>query len=156
VPDKHTFYRNVKPGLEIVELDANAAGLVQLTEILTRYKNLSALHIISHAEDGVLLLGSSRIDARLLQREVNTFDALNGALADGADLLFYGCNLAKGEVGEEFLNIFQANTKLDLAASNNLTGASGLGGDWELEVRAGQIEAQHPFASETLKDFSSV
>ncbi|HTF86651.1 MAG TPA: Ig-like domain-containing protein, partial [Cellvibrio sp.] len=156
VPDKHALYRNIKPGLEIVELDANTTGLTQLTNILQRYKNLSALHIISHAEDGILLLGSSRVDAQVLQREVDIFNALNGALADGADLLFYGCNLAKGEAGEDFLSIFQANTKLDLAASDDLTGASVLDGDWDLEIRAGHIETQQPFSDDALKDFVSV
>ena len=156
VPDKHALYRNIKPGLEIVELDANTEGLAQLTNILQRYKNLSALHIISHAEDGILLLGNSRVDTQVLQREVDIFNALNGALVDGADLLFYGCNLAKGEAGEEFLNILQANTKLDLAASNDLTGAGALDGDWDLEIHAGHIETQQPFSDEALKDFVSV
>ena len=156
VPDKAVFYKAAKPGTDIVELTADADGLQQLTRILQQYQGLTALHLVSHAEQGALLLGNSRIDAAKLQTELMLFSALNGALEPGADVLLYGCNLAKGQTGDEFLNILQANTHVDLAASNNVTGNQEQGGDWELEVTRGNIESTSAFSAKTLRDFSAV
>lgn len=156
VPDKAVFYRGIKPGVEIIELDANQPGLTQLKQVLSAYQNLQALHIVSHAEDGVLQLGNSKVDATALKQEMDTFAALKGALADGADLLLYGCDLAKGEAGEELLALIQQETQLDIAASVNKTGAAELAGDWELELQRGQIDTELPFLAKSLKDFSAV
>ncbi|MGP9799654.1 Ig-like domain-containing protein [Rheinheimera sp. NSM] len=156
VPDKAVLYKAAKPGTVIVELTADTDGLQQLTAILQQYRGLTALHLVSHAEQGVLLLGNSRIDAAQLQQELTLFSSLNGALKPGADLLLYGCNLAKGDAGAEFLDILQTNTQADLAASNNVTGNPEHGGDWQLEIQRGQIDTELVFSQKALKDFSAV
>src|SRR5690606_29418657 len=69
VPDKAVFYRAVKPGVDIVEIDSSQPGLAQLKAILKNYKSLTALHIVSHAEEGVMLLGNSRVDSAALTSE---------------------------------------------------------------------------------------
>jgi DNA-binding protein len=156
VPDKQVFYRGIKPGVEIIELDANQSGLAQLKQVLSAYQNLQALHIVSHADDGVLQLGNGKVDATALKQEMDTFAALKSALAEGADVLLYGCDLAKGEAGEELLALIQQETQLDVAASVNKTGAATLAGDWELELQLGQIDSELPFLAKSLQDFSAV
>ena len=59
--------------------------------------------------------------------------------SEDADLLFYGCDLAGNESGEDLVEFVSAVTGADVAASNDLTGAQELGGDWELEVNVGDI-----------------
>lgn len=156
VPDKAAFYRGVKPGVAIVEIDSNRSGLAQLKQIVGRYKNLSALHIVSHAADGVLYLGNSQVDAGTLQQEVDALATLKGALVKGADLLLYGCDLAKGEQGEQLLDIIRSHTDLDVAASTNKTGNAAAGGDWELEIQRGDIESGLAFSEKSLQDFTAV
>ena len=156
VRDKAAFYRGARPGVEIVEIDASKPGLEQLKQVLAAYQGLSALHIVSHAEEGVLLLGNSRVDANTLKEDVATFAALQGALAEGADLLLYGCDLAKGIGGEALLDILHSSTHLDIAASNNLTGNPEQGADWALEIQRGRIETDLAFSEKALKDFTDV
>ncbi|MCS6153776.1 DUF4347 domain-containing protein [Shewanella baltica] len=156
VPDKQQFYRAVKPGIDIVEIESSAAGLAQLKAILANYKNLAAVHIVSHAQAGSLQLGNSTISAETLKAEVETFAALNGAVREGGDLLLYGCDLASTEAGEELLDIVQRNTHLDVAASNDLTGNIQQQGDWDLEIQRGNIETELAFSEKALKDFSGV
>ncbi|HEY0893465.1 MAG TPA: DUF4347 domain-containing protein, partial [Cellvibrio sp.] len=156
VQDKSVFYRAVKPGVEIVEIDSSQPGLSQLKQILANYKNLTALHIISHATAGELSLGNSRVNATSLKQEVDTFSALKGALVDGADLFLYGCDVASGESGEELLEIIRSNTGLDVAASTNKTGNADSGGDWELEIQQGDIQNTLAFSPKALADFSGV
>ncbi|HEX5791708.1 MAG TPA: DUF4347 domain-containing protein, partial [Rheinheimera sp.] len=156
VPDKAMFYRGVKPGVDIVEIESSAAGLPQLKAILANYNNLAAVHIVSHAQAGSLQLGNSTITAETLKAEVETFAALNGAVREGGDLLLYGCDLAANKKGEELLDIIQHNTHLDVAASNDLTGNLEQGADWNLEIQRGNIDTELAFSEKALKDFSAV
>ena len=156
VPDKQQFYRALKPGVDIVEINSSTAGLAQLKTILANYKNLAAVHIVSHAQAGVLLLGSSRITAENIKNEVEAFAALNGAVREGGDLLFYGCDLAANTAGEELLDIISNKTGLDVAASNDLTGNTQQQGDWDLEIQRGEVSTESAFSAKALADFAEV
>lgn len=156
VEDKHLFYQQLKPGVEVVEIRSDEDGLAQLTAALSQYQNLDSLHIVSHADSGVLQLGNRQITEDLLRAEVSTLAAIDGALKDGADVLFYGCNLADGEQGESLLQLIANEANVDVAASDDLTGNREQGGDWELEVTTGNIETAQPFSEAALRDFSSV
>ena len=156
VPDKHLFYQKLKPGVEIREIQSDSNGLDQLTNILSQYQNLDALHLVSHADDGVLYLGNSQVTEQQLTQQVDALSALDNALKDGADVLLYGCNLAKGDAGKSLLQLISSETHTDVAASNNLTGTAQLNGDWELEIQQGNIETRHPFSELALKDFDDI
>lgn len=156
VPDKQVFYRALKPGVEIIELKADQDAASQLSNILERYQGLSALHIVSHATEGELLLGNSKVNAEHLKQQVEVFAALNGALKEGADLLLYGCDLASGKAGEELLELIQQNTHLDVAASTDLTGNLAQNADWDLEIQQGTIDTELAFSEKALMDFSGV
>ncbi|WP_198781880.1 Ig-like domain-containing protein [Shewanella putrefaciens] len=154
--DKSVLRRALKPSVQLVELDSSIAGLPQLINALDGHQNLAAIHVVSHAQAGAILLGNSRITPETIQREVHAFAALKGAVREGGDLLFYGCDLAANEAGEALLDIISNNTGLDIAASNNLTGNAELQGDWDLEITRGNIESTLAFSEKALRDFSGV
>ncbi len=156
VNDKATLYRGLKPGVVAVEIDPSRPGLPQLADALRRHRNLAAIHVVSHASAGVLLLGSSRITPENAHEELAALSTLREAVRPGADLLFYGCDMAAGAEGDGLLDIIQQHTGLDVAASSNLTGSPTLGGDWDLEVVRGNIETTVAFSDKALKDFSHV
>jgi len=155
VPEKYTFYQQLKPGVDVVELASGDNGLEQLITVLSHYKGLHAVHIVSHAEDGVLLLGGSRITADMIHQNVEAFASINGAIRAGGDLLFYGCDLAGGAEGEALLDIITSNTNVDVAASNDASGSLKQGADWDLEIQKGYIQTSSPFSETALRDFSS-
>jgi len=156
VQDRAVLQRALKPGVQMVEIDASRPGLPQLVQALASFKNLSAIHVVSHAEAGVLLLGSSRITAESVKGEIESLAALRNAVRPGGDLLFYGCDLAATPEGEQLLDIVQHATQLDVAASSNATGNLAQGGDWQLEVRRGHVDTQLAFSDKALADFSGV
>ena len=156
VQDKATLYRGLRPGVAAVEIDASRPGLPQLVEALRGYRALAAIHVVSHANAGVLQLGSSRIDAEAMHGELSAMQALRGAVRDGADLLLYGCDLAAGASGEALLDIIHQGTGMDVAGSSNLTGDAEQGGDWELEVQRGSFDTALAFSAKALADFSDV
>lgn len=156
VGDKHTLYRDLKPGVAVAELNADADGLQQLLAILAAYHGLRAVHVVAHARDGELALGNSTLTTQRVRKEVELFSAIDHAIRPGGDLLIYGCDLASGAQGEAMLDILAANTQVDLAASNDATGSAVLAGDWELEITRGDIESALPFSARALADFSGV
>jgi len=140
VPDKHLFYQNIKPNTDIKEINSQLDGLQQLTALLSQYQNLDSLHIVSHADRGVIYLGNSQVTEKVLREEVNSLAAIDEAVKDNGDVLFYGCNLAAGESGEALLNLIANQANVDVAASDDLTGNSIIGGNWDLEKSTGKIE----------------
>lgn len=156
VADKHLIYRQLKPGMEIREINALDDGLAQLSSILSEYHDLDALHVFSHGSDGVIQLGNSQVDEAKLNRDINALSDIDGALRDGADLLLYGCELAKTEDGEQLLELIASKANVDVAASSDITGNVQLGGDWELEIQTGDIETELLANSIAMQDFSTV
>src|SRR5262249_40537568 len=67
------------------------------------------------------------------------------ALKSTGDILIYGCDVAEGASGRKFVDTLSKLTGADVAASTNVTGATSLGGDWNLEYAAGPIETRVPF-----------
>ncbi|MEJ2766993.1 DUF4347 domain-containing protein, partial [Photobacterium sp. MCCC 1A19761] len=156
VPDKHLFYKSLKNNVEIKEINSQQDGLTQLKDILSDYTGLDALHIVSHADDGIVHLGNSQITTQRLQEEVNVFSSLDHALKDGGDVLFYGCNLAQTQKGEALLELISNHSHVDVAASNDFTGNLESNADWQLEITKGDVTTPTPFDALTLKDFTSV
>jgi len=156
VEDKSTFYKDLKPGVEAHEIKSGEDGLVQLQNILQNYTLLQALHIVTHASDGEIVLGSTQVTEALLRSEINTLSSIDAALNNGADIFFYGCSLAKSEAGEELLELISREAHVDVAASNDLTGSAHLSGDWDLEIKKGNVDSSHVFSEIALLDYSHV
>lgn len=59
--------------------------------------------------------------------------------------MLYGCDLAAGVDGRLLIDDLALLTGADVAASDDLTGAGVLGGDWALEYHQGRVDAQTLF-----------
>ena len=78
------------------------------------------------------------------------------ALTSDADLLFYGCDLAGSQNGQQLLQSLGALTGADVAASTDDTGHTLLGGDWDLEYTTGGIETHLAFTTAIQNDWFGV
>ncbi len=154
VQNKSVFLSQQQPGLKVIEI--GKGGIKELTKILSRYEGLDAVHLVTHAKPGAIQIGGELIDTKMFQEHLATFASLNKAIKEGGDLLLYGCELAKGADGEDFLEIIKNNTHIDVAASDDLTGNATYQGDWDLEIQKGDIEAQPLEDSIALNDFTGV
>ncbi|UUA72965.1 putative Ig domain-containing protein [Cellvibrio sp. QJXJ] len=126
--------------LEIVYLDTNSDGVVQITQQLTQFSRLDSLHIISHGADGSVALGSTLLSTNNLFQYEDELIAWRTALGENADILIYGCDVAATVQGREFIAELAALTDADVAASDDATGHNTLSGDWDLEFSVGSIE----------------
>ena len=140
--------------INVVILDAHRDGLEQISEALSKYNKLDAVHIVSHGSDGQLQLGATQLNNNTLKNRSSDISAWKEVFTDGGDLLIYGCNLAGTADGKSMIDSLSRLTATDVAASDDLTGSEMLGGDWELEYTVGDIESSVAFSEAAQENWS--
>lgn len=156
VADYETLVNNVKPGTEVIILDADRDGIEQITEILTNCRNLDSIQIVSHGDVASLQLGNSSLNSSNLDSYQPQLQQWKKALTKKGDILLLGCKVAKDGLGKSFINRLSELTEADVAASDDLTGNKDLGGNWKLEASTGLINAPLAFQVRALSAFNSV
>lgn len=127
---------------EIIVLDTQRDGVVQVTAALKSRMQLDAVHFITHGSDGAVQLGGTLLDAKALAANTALVSDWGSALKSDADLLFYGCDLAATARGRALVDWIADLTGADVAASIDKTGSAAQGGDWDFEYRTGTIDTQ--------------
>ena len=142
VQDAGVIANAIPDGAEIVLVDASSDGLAQIAAALEGRTDVGSIHIVSHGRPGELILGSGIVDAATLAGDQSgSVAAIRDALADDADVLLYGCDVAEGASGAAFVTALAEATGADVAASTDDTGSAEAGGDWELEHTYGSVAA---------------
>jgi PKD repeat protein len=126
---------------EVIRLAAGEDGIARVGEALREREALAAVHFIAHGEAGRLQLGATWLDDQSLAARAGEIAAWGDALGSDADILVYGCDVGASETGRAFVERLAALTRADVAASDDLTGNSALGGDWRLEYQTGVIDS---------------
>ncbi|MGB3402776.1 MAG: Ig-like domain-containing protein [Microcoleaceae cyanobacterium] len=141
VEDYQSLISEVIPEAIVVVLDATQDGIGQITQCLTRHP-FSEIHIVSHGAPGCLYLGNRQLNLDTL----NQYTAqLRSWSADS--ILLYGCNVAAGDAGSEFVEKLHQITRAEIAASTTKIGHISQGGNWELDVKTSEFEAVLAFNS---------
>ena len=145
----------------VLILDSGSDGLTQISDYLTTlaastpdFVALQSLQIISHGSAGRLLLGSSTVTTGSLKHYTSQLASIGSNLTATGDILLYGCNVAAGQSGLDFINLFSTLTSADVAASNDITGSAALGGNWKLEASTGAIEAASALSANTQATYA--
>ncbi len=142
--------------LEVIILDTGRDGIEQVSEILSAQDRLDAIHIVTHGRDGQLALGSNWLDSDDLQEKSDSLAAWGESLSADGDILLYGCSIAAGDTGEDFIDSLSELTGADVSASDDPTGHELLGGDWELEYAAGTMETSSPLNADTRANWEQL
>jgi Domain of unknown function (DUF4347) len=140
-------YQNLIAGfdrsIQVVVLDSRKNELNQISEFLgNQAQNYDAIHIFTHGSEGQLFFGNTVLNEGDLANYQSSLSILGDSLKPSGDLLLYGCKLANGVFGQDFLQSLSRITGADVAASTDLTGNFALGGDWNLEYATGKIETR--------------
>ena len=152
VADSKILVDGAIDGTKAFILEPKRDGIEQITELLQATGSPpQSLHIVSHGSPGTLYLGNSELSLSNLNSYAQQLAAWNIS-----DLIFYGCNVAAGDAGEEFLTQLHHLTGANLAASNNKVGHVSLGGHWNLDVEIGPVDSSVAFTTETIRDYPNV
>lgn len=142
--------------LDILILDSSKDGIDQINTFLSDYNDIDALHFISHGSDGNISLGNTDLNFDSLSEYSDDLQNWQDRLSTDADILIYGCDVADTEYGQDFIDTLSVLTGADVAASDDLTGDTQQGGDWELEYQAGEIETDIVFSDTVQQNWSNV
>lgn len=146
VVDYSTLLTGIAPASVLV-LDPNQDGIEQITQALAKRPALESLQILSHGRAGALRLGNAELSLQNLSRYAAELTRWSQVLT-GAEILLYGCEVAAGRIGQQFLAGLKWLTGAEIAASATPTGSAALGGDWNLEIATGRITAPMLIAAE--------
>ncbi|HTO03205.1 MAG TPA: DUF4347 domain-containing protein, partial [Opitutus sp.] len=156
VADPKAFWLTAPVGATVVCIPAEVEAWEYMAETATAFRNLRAIHIISHGQPGAVTLNDRRYTAEDLAERSASLRMLGGALSKNGDILLYGCETAEGNDGAQLVTTLAELTGADVAGSLNPTG-SRPGADWNLEISRGEIETA-PLAPKdyehVLADFS--
>jgi trimeric autotransporter adhesin len=140
VQDKQALFSTIDASAKWFVLDSSLDGISQMQRILSSYSNLESIQIISHGSIGAINIGSTALNSTNLPHYQTQLQDIGSSLKETGDLLLYGCDVAKGDEGQKFINDLAKVTGADVAASNDLTGTSMLGGNLTMETSTGRIE----------------
>ncbi|WP_392535848.1 DUF4347 domain-containing protein [Nostoc sp. C117] len=158
--DYQSLVNGVISDTEVFVIDSTENGVEQITDILaTRAgQNLRSIHIVCHGVPGRLQLGNTHLGldtleyySQQLQQWQKIFSASSKTIKSVTNLLIYGCNVASGDAGAEFIEKLHQLTGANIAASRQQTGNAALGGNWELEVCTAEMEVTLAF-TETMRE----
>ena len=152
VSDYQTLQTGVIAGVETVILSQNQNGIEEITEFLQQHPQITTIHIVSHGSPGCLYLGNSQLNLDNISKYADLLQHWQSE-----NILLYGCNVAAGDAGEEFISKLHEITNATISASATKTGNAALGGNWELEVN---IPENHGtslvFHADTLNTYQGV
>src|ERR1700722_13165940 len=137
VPDISDLLAGLQPGEQAFVIDPSSDGLEQIAAILAanNLTNLASISIVSHGATGELELGSSLITDGNLSDNASALATIGAALAPGGAIQLYGCDVAEGQAGQQFINDFSTLTGGAVVdASTHIVGSAALGGSWTLDA----------------------
>ncbi|MEP6517622.1 FG-GAP-like repeat-containing protein [Microcoleus vaginatus] len=132
IPEGHHIASGIKPGTATYLLESQPDALEQITTLLAQHTSIEALHIITHGGPGSLYLGTTELSSSNIQNYSQQLQQWRNSLTANATIILYGCNVAAGDRGHQFLNQLHQLTGANIAANPTTTGNSKLGGNWEI------------------------
>lgn len=152
LPDYKSLVAGAIAGVNVIVLDPNRDGIAQITQVLARATQVSAIHIVSFGDEGVFTLGAAQVTSQSLDIYQNSIQRWSASFAPSADILLYGSNIGAGVGGAAFTQKLSDIAKAAVAASNDRTGK---GGDWVLEVNTGAIATKIAFQAEVTSTYAA-
>jgi len=153
VIDYQSLIAGIQAGTNVVILDSNQDGVKQITQAL-QGGEYQSVQIFSHGSSQSIQLGSTQLNANNLDYYSNQLQQWKNYLTQDADILLYGCSVASLDLG--FVQKLSQITGADVAASDDITGNAELGGDWDLEVKIGEIESDLALTPEVTNAYTSI
>ncbi|MEH2229324.1 MAG: putative Ig domain-containing protein [Nostoc sp.] len=156
VENYQSLVAGVLPNTSVVVLDPHQNGIEQISQVLATHREINTLHIVSHGAPGQVYLGNSQLSYETLNHYAWQLIDWANVLSADAQLLLYGCEVGQTEQGKAFVQRLSELTGAVVAASDDLTGSTALGGDWELEVSTGAIVPTLAFQPKVMAAYASV
>ncbi|QDL11410.1 hypothetical protein DP113_29260 [Brasilonema octagenarum UFV-E1] len=151
VDDSQSLILGAVAEAEVIVLENHSDGIAQITAALVGRSDISSIHIVSHGAPGCLYLGNSQLS-------LDTIDSYRSQLKtwESGCIQLYGCNVASGDAGAQFVAQLHELTGTSIAASSKRVGNTALGGSWQLQQHIGECDATNAFTPKLMQSYSGV
>ncbi|MEG4008977.1 DUF4347 domain-containing protein [Microcoleus sp. Pol11C1] len=158
VPDSNHIATGIKRGTAIYILKSQPDAIEQITTLLAWHTSIEALHIITHGSPGSLYLGTTELNSSNIENYSQQLQQWRNRLTANASIILYGCNVAAGDTGRQFLTQLHQLTGANIAANPTTTGNSKLGGNWDIPqlIPPSPQKPKLALTETTLKTYSGV
>ncbi|MEG3910831.1 DUF4347 domain-containing protein, partial [Microcoleus sp. w2-18aC6] len=158
VPDSNYIAQGIKPGSATYILENKPDAIEQISTLLAQHTGIETLHIISHGSAGNLYLGTTELNSSNIEHYSQQLQQWRNALSANASIILYGCNVAAGKSGHQFLTQLNQLTGANIAANSQPTGNSKLGGTWDIPqlIPPSPQKPKLALTETTLKTYSGV
>ncbi|WP_445310638.1 FG-GAP-like repeat-containing protein, partial [Microcoleus vaginatus] len=158
IPDSQHLISGIKPDTATYILKSQPDAVEQITTILAQHRGIETLHIITHGDSGKLYLGTTELNSSNIHNYSYQLQQWRNAFTDNANIILYGCSVAAGDRGHQFLTQLHQLTGANIAANPYPTGNSRLGGTWDIfQLIPPSSEApQLALTETTLKTYSGI
>ncbi|WP_204102871.1 MULTISPECIES: DUF4347 domain-containing protein [Spirulina sp. CCY15215] len=145
-------------GAEILILDSQRDGIAQITNALRSRHHVTQLHIISHGAAGRLYVGNTQLSLENLADYASSLQQWQSITNTPSplEILLYGCQIAKGVQGREFIEQLSRLTGANITASTTLTGNAALQGNWQLDYKTGKNNTPLALTAEIMADYPDI
>ena len=134
-----TLYNELSKNNVVYLLNENDSAFSQISELIGNNTNLGSIQIFSHGRPGVIDFLAGSISTDNLLNYSHEINSIANSLGPNGHINLYGCNIAKGDKGLDFINLFSSISNLGIAASDDFSGSNNLFADWDLEIKVGNI-----------------
>lgn len=93
----------VVPGTAVVMLDPQAESVPQITRALQLHRPMGEVHLVSHGAPGKLQLGNGPLTLSNLGKYFTELRQWRHLLGGSVKVFLYGCQVAAGELGQQFV-----------------------------------------------------
>ncbi|WP_160299544.1 cadherin-like domain-containing protein [Leptolyngbya iicbica] len=124
---------------ETLILPPDVDGVAYITATLQAHPTATEVFVVAHGAPGRLSLGNAELSLSTLPQYRDRLQQWTAQTAI-QDIHFYGCRVAAGDAGAEFLAAIHTLTHANIAASTHVLGHAARGGDWTLDAFWGEVE----------------
>nr|WP_328803626.1 VCBS domain-containing protein [Pseudomonas ullengensis] len=156
VENREQLTQQLPPGVQALVIEQGQDGIAAIEQALETLGQVDSIQILSHGAAGQFTLGKTTLSSDNIGQFGHALQQWSDNLSEGADIQLYGCKVGAGEAGQTLVGELARWTGADVAASNDDTGARAAGGDWNLEVRSGDIDKGIALSSAALSGYDDL
>lgn len=129
-------------GVEVHVLSADRPVAEQMAQTLAAHASVSAVDLLSHGDPGRLQVAGRGVGRHDLLADAPHWRAIGQKIEPGGALFVYGCRVAAGAAGHDFVDALFELSQVSVAAASGPIGAARWGGSWDLDVQRGATHAR--------------
>ena len=159
IADRNFLAAGVLSGSEVLFLEPDSDAIEQISTALQAAQQPPAsLHIVAHGSPGAIHFTNGELTLSNLDAYASVLKGWfpNAAGTGSPEILIYGCRVAAGDAGQEFLQSIHSLTQAGLAAATHLVGSSLKRGAWQLNIRLGLKEPQLAFHPVIMASYGEI